>query len=313
MSLHGLAEITIGVPNTESTRAFYSDFGLTETAPGTFATLNGGDQLHVTAQPYRQLVEYVLAVDDRDDVERIRRAATAKGLAVSDHDDGGISVVEPYVGIRARVSVRQRIAVEPFTSPLMNTPGNSVRRNDRAPAIAPKGAKPRRLGHVLYGTPDLDGSIAFLTEVLGFRMSDQSAGIIAFLRCSADHHNVALAKSPVPFFHHSSWQVNDLDEIGNGGQHLLNRYADASVWGVGRHFLGSNLFWYLRDPAGNYAEYFSDLDQIDDDDLWIAKNWEPDKSLYAWGPPVPPDFVFPRDLDEIGAHLTKVNANGSLS
>ena len=58
-----------------------------------------------------------------------------------------------------------------------------------------------------------------------------------------------------------------------------------SVWGLGRHFLGSNLFWYFRDPAGNFAEYFADLDQIGDDDAWIARDWAPDKSLYAWGPP----------------------------
>lgn len=302
MPLHGLAEITLGVPNVKDTRAFYCDFGLTESTSGTFATLDGGDQLRVTARPFRQLVEFVVAADDPDDVERIRRAATAKGMPVTDHDDGGISIVEPIAGIRARVSVRRRITVTPYESPGTNTPGHTARSNDRSPAIVAKGARPRRLGHVLYGTPDIEASIAFLTGVLGFRLSDQSPGIIAFLRCSPDHHNVALAKSPVAFFHHSSWQVNDIDEIGNGGQHLLTRYADASVWGVGRHFLGSNLFWYLRDPAGNYAEYYSDLDQIDDDDVWVAKDWEPDKSLYAWGPPVPPDFVFPRDLDEIARH-----------
>jgi catechol 2,3-dioxygenase-like lactoylglutathione lyase family enzyme len=29
MSLHGLASVTIGVPDVEVTRAYYSDFGLT--------------------------------------------------------------------------------------------------------------------------------------------------------------------------------------------------------------------------------------------------------------------------------------------
>ena len=40
------------------------------------------------------------------------------------------------------------------------------------------------------------------------------------------------------------------------------RRPDRNVWGLGRHFLGSNLFWYFRDPAGNFAEYYADLDQI---------------------------------------------------
>ena len=42
------------------------------------------------------------------------------------------------------------------------------------------------------------------------------------------------------------------------GDHLafmLPNYLQG--WGLGRHFLGSNLFWYFRDPAGNYAEYYA--------------------------------------------------------
>ncbi len=143
----------------------------------------------------------------------------------------------------------------------------------------------------------------FLTEVLGFQVSDTSPGIIAFLRCSADHHNVGLIGSPVPFFHHSSWQVNDVDEIGKGAQNLLAADPGRNVWGLGRHFLGSNLFWYFRDPAGNFAEYFADLDQIPVAAEWEARQWEPDKALYAWGPPVPPDFVEPSDLPEIEAAI----------
>ena len=38
----------------------------------------------------------------------------------------------------------------------------------------------------------------------------------------------------------------------------------AHVWGLGRHAIGSNFFWYLCDPAGNFAEYVSDLDRITD-------------------------------------------------
>ena len=40
------------------------------------------------------------------------------------------------------------------------------------------------------------------------------------------------------------------------------------MWGLGRHYIGSNFFWYLRDPAGNFAEYYADLDVIADDEPW---------------------------------------------
>jgi len=310
MALHGLGSMTLGVPRVDEARRFYREFGLAELTPGDFASRDGGEQLHVVERPIRQLVEVTLAADDADDIARIATAAAAHDLDVEHHAtaDGanpGISVVEPVVGIRVRVAVRDRITQSPNVAPPMNRPGYTVRDGDRAPAIFAEGpAAPRRLGHVLWGTPDIAASKRFLVDVLGFRLSDESAGIIAFLRCSPDHHNVGLISSPVPFFHHSSWQVDDVDEIGRGAHHLLTGDPMCSVWGLGRHFLGSNLFWYFRDPAGNFAEYFADLDQIGDDDAWIARDWAPDKSLFAWGPPVPRDFVEPPDLAEIKEALS---------
>jgi catechol 2,3-dioxygenase-like lactoylglutathione lyase family enzyme len=305
MALHGLGSMTLGVPRVDAACAFYREFGLSERAPGCFATNDGGEQLRVVDRPVRQLVEVTLAADDRDDLERVAVNAARHGVDVTTHDDGSISVVEPLVGVRYRVAIRERVTPTPNATPPMNGPGNTVRVGERAPAIFNEGAAvPRRLGHVLYGTPDLAASKRFLIDVLGFRLSDEAGGIIAFLRCSPDHHNVGMTASPVPFFHHSSWQVDDVDEIGRGAHHLLGTDPGCSVWGLGRHFLGSNLFWYFRDPAGNFAEYYADLDQIIDDDAWIARDWTPDKSLYAWGPPVPRDFIEPPDLAEIKEALS---------
>lgn len=308
MALHGLADITIGVPRVDETRSFYGEFGLSESTPGVFATADGGDQLRVVERPYRQLVEITLKAEDSDDIDRIRAAAVRLGAEITSYADGSISVVEPIVGIRARITVRPPIHQSPYQAPPMNSPGCNVRGATRAPAIFDSGpARPRKLGHVLYGTTDLEASMRFLIEVLGFKLSDSSPGVIAFLRCSDDHHNVGLVISPVPFFHHSSWQVNDVDEIGAGAHNLLATDPDRHVWGLGRHFLGSNLFWYFRDPAGNYAEYYADLDQIPFAAEWEAREWAPDKSLYAWGTPVPKDFVEPRDLAEIQAALQGVS------
>jgi len=49
---------------------------------------------------------------------------------------------------------------------------------------------------------------------------------------------------------------------------MLEGRPERHVWGLGRHHVGSNFFWYLRDPAGNFCEYYSDLDCIVDDALW---------------------------------------------
>jgi catechol 2,3-dioxygenase-like lactoylglutathione lyase family enzyme len=307
MALHGLADMTLGVPDVQGAKEFYRDFGMIEGVSGRLATTDGGEQLSVVARPHRQLVAFTLAAEDPDDIARIARAASANGLDVATASDGSISIPDPVMGTVVRVAVTPRIVQTPQEPVLLNGVGRPSRAEagiNRAPGLFNEGpAAPRRLGHVLYGTPDIEASRKFLIDVLGFKLSDESGGFIAFLRCSTDHHNVGIAAAPIPFFHHSSWQVDDVDAIGNGAHHLLSADPKRNVWGLGRHFLGSNFFWYFRDPAGNYAEYFADLDQIVDDAAWIAKDWDPSKSLYAWGPPVPPDFVPPADIDELVAAL----------
>jgi hypothetical protein len=108
----------------------------------------------------------------------------------------------------------------------------------------------------------------------------------------------------VQFLHHTSWQVDDVDEVGRGATAMLAADPARHVWGLGRHHVGSNFFWYLKDPAGNFSEYYSDLDCIVDDALWQPGVWDGMHSLYNWGPPPPPSFLAPEDLAGLmtGAH-----------
>ena len=71
--------------------------------------------------------------------------------------------------------------------------------------------------------------------------------------------------------------------------------------GATRHHVGSNFFWYLKDPAGNFGEYYADMDCIIDDQLWKPEIWNDIRSLYSWGPPVPGPFLAPDDLAELMA------------
>ena len=68
------------------------------------------------------------------------------------------------------------------------------------------------------------------------------------------------------------------------------------MWGLGRHGVGSNFFWYLRDPAGNFVEYYSDLDVIVDEEVWKVRASSGVETLAVWGPPLPTSFLMPEDL-----------------
>jgi catechol-2,3-dioxygenase len=139
----------------------------------------------------------------------------------------------------------------------------------------------------------------FYVDGLGFQVSDEIRGHAAFLRCSTDHHNVMVQSAPVGFLHHTAWEVGDVDEIGRGAQQLLGNDPTRHVWGFGRHHAGSNFFWYFRDPAGNFSEYYSDLDVIPEDEVWTPEAFEGMRSLYAWGPPPPVSFLMPEDLADL--------------
>ena len=79
-----------------------------------------------------------------------------------------------------------------------------------------------------------------------------------------------------------------------------NRHA----WGMGRHFAGSNFYWYLRDPSGAFLELYSDLDRITDDAVWEQRGRTPlslEHTVNTWGPNLPTEFVEPHDLAELEA------------
>lgn len=304
MALHRLASITIGVPDVEECCRYYDEFGLIRHGSG-FSADEGGEQLRIVESPARRLIEMCIGADDADDIDRIEARLARLGV-VSERDAANVTAVEAGTGIRAVVSVLPRRPEAPVPIVPSHEPGRIERRNGRAPGLLRDGpVRPRKLGHVVIGTPDAQTSRRFFVEGIGFKVSDEVDGIAAFLRCSTDHHNLLIQSSPLAFLHHTAWQVDDVDEVGRGAMRMLEGHPERHVWGPGRHFIGSNFFWYLRDPAGNFSEYYSDLDVITDDQLWTPGTWEPSlRALYAWGPDAPHSMLEPEDLAELMAQPT---------
>jgi catechol 2,3-dioxygenase-like lactoylglutathione lyase family enzyme len=297
MSLHRLASITIGVPEPEPVRAFYREFGLTETTPGRFETADGGEQLRIETAKQRRLLALSIGVDDADDLARTAAALAKLGVA-AERQPRSLVAVEPVTGVCVELRLEPRLEQKPPPVLPLNAPGRSPRLNARSPAVlAGAPARPRKLSHLVIGSPDAAASKRFLVEGIGFRVSDDVPGVgLSFMRCSPDHHNLAVQPAPVPYLHHSAWEMDDVDAVGSAAAALVAADAARHVWGLGRHGIGSNYFWYLRDPAGNFAEYTSDLDVILDDEAWKVAASTSVHPLAAWGPPVPGSFLAPDDI-----------------
>ncbi|MBM7365475.1 catechol 2,3-dioxygenase-like lactoylglutathione lyase family enzyme [Gordonia hydrophobica] len=267
-------------------------------------TIDGGEQLAITQTRRRRLLQLGVGVDDPDDIDRIAHSLRSLGFQAA-RTDRSIEATEPGTKVVVRVEVADRINSDAAPAAATNRPGAIDRPNQRAASVTRENrVRPRKLGHVVLGSTDQEASQRFFTDGIGFKVSDLVKDSAAFLRCSTDHHNVLVQAAPVDLLHHTSWQVDDVDEVGRGAAAMLAADPDRHVWGLGRHAIGSNFFWYLKDPAGNFSEYYSDIDCIVDDALWKPGVWEGARALFDWGPPPPPSFLAPEDLAALmtGSH-----------
>lgn len=306
MAMHRLTRVTMGVPNVTETIGYYTEFGLEHLGDGSFATRDGGEQLRVVHARSRRLVELGIGVDDSDDIARTAARLDKLGVPRS-LDDGALIALEPVTGFNARVEIAPRITQERIEATPYNGPGRTDRLGRAPGVVRDTPVRPNKLGHTVIGTTNLEATQGFFVEGLGFKVSDYISDKGAFMRCSVDHHNVLALAAPVSFLHHTSWQVNDIDDIGRGARNMLEGNPERHVWGLGRHHAGSNFFWYLKDPAGNFSEYYSDMDCIPEDELWSPQVFEGPQGLYNWGPPPPPSFLAP---DDLAAPMTGQHAPG---
>jgi len=303
MAVKALLHYALEVPDQGAGEKFYTSFGLVG-APAR------DDAVHLRPAPIaresvllyggpRKRLHHLAFAAPGDEFEATREAIGRAGVREIDPPrgapEGGIWVRDPEGNL---VNVRDEARPAPPPDPplTLNGPGHAARQGIRGYPEAGTSARPRRLGHVLLFSGDFHRQVDFYTRALGMRLSDRCSDIICFLRCSTDHHNLALLSSKGPGFHHGSFEVGSVDEIAMGAQHMREA-GRPEGWGLGRHVIGSNFFYYNRDPWGSFAEYFFDLDYIPEHCAWEARDFPPEDALYRWGPPVPDDFGLNRELE----------------
>jgi len=272
--------------------------------------------VHVLEAPWRRLERVTIACDRESDLGTISDNLNALGIR-STITDGGLETRDPVNDVAVRIEPAAPVTPPPAPNHAAhNVWGEVGRTNERAPVVAERlvgenPPAPRRLGHFVLGSENVEKSRQFWVDALGFRLSDAVSGPpLYFLRCSGDHHNLLLMPSPVNHLNHYAFECDDVDMIGQLGRSVLDADQTAHVVGIGRHVIGSNVFWYLKDPAGTMFEFFTDMDQLDPN--WIPRtDWTEDvENMFScWGPPIPPpEFFEPADLDAIAQARASVRS-----
>jgi catechol 2,3-dioxygenase-like lactoylglutathione lyase family enzyme len=158
------------------------------------------------------------------------------------------------------------------------------------------GIMPLKFGHIAYQCPDVKGMVKFYCDMLGFRVSDWRSDFFAFLRCSRDHHTVNFLRNEKSAIHHIAFEVRDWSDIKRACD-MLARHNIKLTWGPIRHIIGHNIAIYHKNPDGVVVEFFTDLDQMHDEDLGFfeprpwhqdrpqkPKVWGDDTASNWWGP-----------------------------
>ena len=305
MSVTSLQHVGLEVPDIPKGLTFYADAGLETAARDGMGVVRcqgrAQDQIRLV-EGSRKKLHHVCFGTDAEGLSRIRAALEKDRVrlldAPNESPDEGIWVRDPD-GIFMNIKIAEAAPSEGGPHALgqpaaweTNTPGHFDRLAKRAAPPRDIEIHPRRLGHILQFTPDVERKIDFYTRLLGMRVADRVGDLIGFmyLEGGSDHHVVALAKSDGPGLHHASFEMANADQISLNAARMVDK-GHQSHWGFGRHVIGSNFFHYMRDPWNGLIEFFSDIDYIPADCDWEPQNWPEQDSLYLWGPELPDDFI----------------------
>ncbi|KAL4770007.1 Glyoxalase/Bleomycin resistance protein/Dihydroxybiphenyl dioxygenase [Aspergillus nidulans var. acristatus] len=103
-----------------------------------------------------------------------------------------------------------------------------------------------------------------------------------------DHYCFFINSNATSHLHHCSFEVHEFDTQKLGHQWLAKK-GYKPVWGVGRHILGPQIFYYWWDTTGNTIEHYADGDLVNDQTP-VEYGPADDESLAVWGAEVPSWF-----------------------
>ncbi|MEP0070142.1 VOC family protein [Pyruvatibacter sp.] len=297
-----VAFVRFQAPDLDQMETFLSDFGLvraSRTDDALYMRGAGSDPfVHVTHKGDAGFAGIAFLADSVADLEILAAMEGASPVEDITEPGGGkrVRFVDPNGHKVEVVADRELVPALPVRR---NTPDNKATDSQRVDVPLRSGEGPAqvmRLGHCVLNVVDFRQSEAWYKERFGLVTSDEieiekDMSIGAFMRCNqgdkpVDHHTLFLLGTGTAGFNHAAFEVANVDDLMAGNSHLEAK-GYTHEWGVGRHFLGSQIFDYWRDPWGHTVEHWTDGDLFTSD---TPPNMQGIDTLLGvqWGPPPPP-------------------------
>lgn len=280
VQVDSLRGIVMRGPDVVQTRNFYEEsWGLTVAAEedGAVYFRGTGPEPFVyglTNSPVYGIDYISFGVASRDKLDALHKQAVRAGASVLDKPGPlstpgggyGFTILDPD-GRRLRISADVEMD---------HARGDEV-------------AKPRTVTHVVLNSPKFEQVQAFFENVLGFKVSDFSANQMVFLRCSSDHHAIALNRGQYPSINHVAFEMPSIDSMMRGIGRMKKK-GQAPAWGPGRHGPGNIPFAYFVSPSGFVIEFTTEVMQLDDSHTPLVWSRTEPENMDVWmtaGPPTP--------------------------
>jgi catechol 2,3-dioxygenase-like lactoylglutathione lyase family enzyme len=134
--------------------------------------------------------------------------------------------------------------------------------------------KVKKLGHLTFQVSDVERTVRFWTQVMGFEEVERNEKGIVFLRFGPDHHSIGIAQGAAKRratseeglnTGHLAFEVENTDVLFATRDYLKEN--NIPIVFEGRKGPGCNISLHLMDPDGYEFELYCNLDQIDDSGL----------------------------------------------
>jgi catechol-2,3-dioxygenase len=295
--------VRVRAPDLDCMEEFLVNFGLQRSSRTDKALyMRGTDpdhHLHITELGEAGLIGFAFQVEDEADLATAAALEGASAIEDIDEPGGGkrVTLTDPAGSKVEIVWGIEQLPALAVSQRKINTGSVRTRFGTRV-EVETAPARVKRLGHCVMMCEQFDKVYQWYQDNLGMIPSDVAYDedpdelVIAFLRCDrgdkyVDHHSMLPFKASVTGLHHAAFEVEDVNEVWSGHEHLKNQEKYTHDWGIGRHILGSQIFDYWKDPYGNGMEHWTDGDMFDNS-TETRKHHMAVVLGSQWGPEAPP-------------------------
>lgn len=274
-----IAYVRFGAPDLDAMQRFTTDFGLV-------TTQRTDDRLYCRGtdpEPYVHVSErgeagfrgVAFEAASADDLRAAAQLDGASPVEPIEAPGGGALVrfTDPDGTPVEVVHGRELLAPLPVRKSAPLNRGTERRRFGQLQRLEAGASQVKRIGHCVMRVAKFRASDEWYKSRFGFldsdrvHLGDPEKIVSCFMRCDrgdvhVDHHTLLCVELGEPGFEHAAFEVEDFDALMLGHDHLAGAGYELHA-GVGRHFAGSQIFDYWKDPWGHVLEHFTDGDLLD--------------------------------------------------